>query len=96
VVIHWYSYPRRRYCPRCREHRQALKELRLWRAPPILVIHLKRFQYDGWYREKIETVVDCPVKGLDLSAYVLDPREATRHAVVSGGSSTCGSWVPMS
>lgn len=25
------------YCNRCKEHRQAWKEMRLWSAPPILV-----------------------------------------------------------
>ena len=31
------------YCPRCKEHRRASKKFELWKAPDILVIHLKRF-----------------------------------------------------
>ncbi|KAL6062848.1 Ubiquitin carboxyl-terminal hydrolase 15, partial [Balamuthia mandrillaris] len=33
------------YCPSCQEHQQAYKQFALWKLPPILVIHLKRFQY---------------------------------------------------
>ena len=40
----------------------------IWRAPEILIIHLKRFQYiPGQYfvhREKISDVIDFPVEGL--------------------------------
>ncbi len=42
--------------------------------PPVLVVHLKRFSYKNRYwREKLETLVNYPVKGLDLSAYVQGP-----------------------
>ncbi|CAM9603603.1 unnamed protein product [Choristocarpus tenellus] len=58
------------YCPNCQKHRQAYKELSLWRLPPVLLIHLKRFSYDisgGWgSRDKIESLVTFPVRGLDL------------------------------
>ncbi|KAF6166264.1 hypothetical protein GIB67_031048 [Kingdonia uniflora] len=30
------------YCHNCKEHRQAMKKLDLWRLPKILVVHLKR------------------------------------------------------
>ena len=43
------------------------------------MVHLKRFQYDGWLREKIETLVDFPLQGLDLSRYVLDQSEVAEH-----------------
>ena len=35
-----------RYCPDCKEHVQASKKFDLWKVPEILVIHLKRFNYD--------------------------------------------------
>eukprot|EP01113_Clastostelium_recurvatum_P027009 TRINITY_DN3249_c1_g1_i3.p1 TRINITY_DN3249_c1_g1~~TRINITY_DN3249_c1_g1_i3.p1 ORF type:complete len:987 (+),score=255.30 TRINITY_DN3249_c1_g1_i3:114-3074(+) len=61
------------YCPRCKEHRQAWKKFDLWSLPRILVVHLKRFQYDRYSRDKINIPIAFPVADLDLSKYVLDP-----------------------
>ncbi|XP_057729496.1 ubiquitin carboxyl-terminal hydrolase 8-like [Arachis stenosperma] len=58
------------YCPGCKQHRQASKKLDLWRLPEILVIHLKRFQYSRYSKNKLETYVDFPIDNLDLSAYI--------------------------
>lgn len=41
----------------------------IYRFPPLLVIHLKRFHYSTWRRDKINTSVDFPDEGLDLSCY---------------------------
>ncbi|KAH3722881.1 Calcium and calcium/calmodulin-dependent serine/threonine-protein kinase [Pelomyxa schiedti] len=48
------------YCPHCKEHKQAFKKLDVWRLPKVLVVHLKRFVYEGAWREKICTNVDFP------------------------------------
>ncbi|GAA0183391.1 cysteine protease [Lithospermum erythrorhizon] len=58
------------YCPHCKEHRQAIKKLDLWRLPNILVFHLKRFSYGRWTKDKLDDFVDFPVQNLDLSKYV--------------------------
>ncbi|XP_052138964.1 ubiquitin carboxyl-terminal hydrolase 8-like [Oryza glaberrima] len=58
------------YCPGCKEHRQASKKLDLWRLPEILIIHLKRFSYSRYTKNKLETCVDFPVHDLDLSKYI--------------------------
>lgn len=58
------------YCPGCKTHRQASKKLDLWRLPEILVIHLKRFSYSRFMKNKLETYVDFPVDNLDLSTYI--------------------------
>lgn len=58
------------YCPNCKEHRQASKKLDLWRLPEVLVIHLKRFSYSRFLKNKLETFVDFPVHDLDLSTYM--------------------------
>lgn len=39
-------------------------------TPDILVIHLSRFYYTTHAREKLDTPVDFPVSGLDLSPWV--------------------------
>jgi len=60
------------YCSQCKEFRQATKKFDLWKAPPILVIHLKRFSYrHKFWREKLETFVSYPVRGLDLSRHLI-------------------------
>jgi hypothetical protein len=48
------------YCSRCKEHRRATKEVRLWRSPDVLILHLKRFSYKNRVcRDKIEEVRAC-------------------------------------
>ena len=55
------------YCPRCKEHRRASKTFELWKAPDILVVHLKRFSAQGRLRDKLDIHVEFPTEGLDLS-----------------------------
>lgn len=61
------------YCNRCKEHVRAWKQFHLYRAPPILIMHLKRFQYSAstHRRDKISTFIDFPLEGLDLSEIVM-------------------------
>ncbi|KAK2999764.1 hypothetical protein RJ639_022747 [Escallonia herrerae] len=58
------------YCPGCKKHCQATKKLDLWRLPEILVIHLKRFSYSRFLKNKLEIYVDFPVHDLDLSTFI--------------------------
>ncbi|CAM9931480.1 unnamed protein product, partial [Choristocarpus tenellus] len=45
------------YCSRCKELRNASLKMDIWRLPPILVIHLKRFQYTAYSRRKLRNLV---------------------------------------
>jgi ubiquitin carboxyl-terminal hydrolase 4/11 len=62
------------YCSGCKQHLAPIKKMDIWAAPDILILHLKRFQYQPGqffvHREKIEDVVDFPTEGLDLSDIV--------------------------
>ncbi|KAG9312963.1 cysteine proteinase [Chiua virens] len=58
------------YCPRCKKHQQATKKFNLWRVPDILAVHLKRFSNSRALRDKIDTFVDFPIQGLDLTDLV--------------------------
>lgn len=58
------------YCSRCKELRRATKTLEIWTVPDILIIHLKRFSGHRSFRDKIDEIIDFPVKGLDLSGKV--------------------------
>lgn len=51
----------------------SVQKFDLWRLPDILIIHLKRFNYSRWSRDKINTLVDFPLTGLDLSEFVANP-----------------------
>ncbi|KAJ5083903.1 hypothetical protein NUU61_008482 [Penicillium alfredii] len=64
------------YCPRCKEHRQARKKFDLWKTPDILVVHLKRFGAQTRFsRLKLDTKVNFPIEGLDLSGRVQGPHD---------------------
>lgn len=45
------------YCSKCKKFVQATKKFDLWKMPDILVVHLKRFQYNQYTRDKIEIPV---------------------------------------
>uniref|UniRef100_A0A8C9SVG0 Ubiquitin carboxyl-terminal hydrolase n=1 Tax=Scleropages formosus TaxID=113540 RepID=A0A8C9SVG0_SCLFO len=62
------------YCPTCRKHQQATKKFDLWCLPRILVVHLKRFSYNRCWRDKLDTVVDFPIRDLNMSEFVCDPK----------------------
>lgn len=55
------------YCSKCREFRVQTTRMTLWRLPPILIIHLKRFQFTPTMRRKLRDLVVFPLEGLDLS-----------------------------
>uniref|UniRef100_A0A8C5FPH0 Ubiquitin carboxyl-terminal hydrolase 4 n=1 Tax=Gadus morhua TaxID=8049 RepID=A0A8C5FPH0_GADMO len=62
------------YCPTCKKHQQATKKFDLWSLPRLLVVHLKRFSYNRCWRDKLDTVVDFPIRDLDMSEFVCDPK----------------------
>jgi len=68
------------YCNRCKEHVRAWKQFHLYRAPPILIIHLKRFQYSAstHRRDKIGAFVDFPLVGLDLTQHFMQWRDDSK------------------
>lgn len=68
------------YCPRCKKHQQATKKFDLWRVPDILAVHLKRFSNSRALRDKIDTFVDFPVQGLDLTSLVGERKVGQRLA----------------
>uniref|UniRef100_A0A8C5GW92 ubiquitinyl hydrolase 1 n=1 Tax=Gouania willdenowi TaxID=441366 RepID=A0A8C5GW92_GOUWI len=64
------------YCPKCQQHREASKQLLLWRLPNILIIQLKRFSFRSFiWRDKINDMVDFPIRNLDLSDFCIGQKE---------------------
>nr|KAF6294695.1 ubiquitin specific peptidase 11 [Pipistrellus kuhlii] len=63
------------YCPNCKQHQLATKKLDLWTLPETLIIHLKRFSYTKFSREKLDTLVEFPIRDLDFSEFVIKPQD---------------------
>ncbi|KAG7470530.1 hypothetical protein MATL_G00114750 [Megalops atlanticus] len=71
------------YCSKCHAHRLATKKLDLWRLPPILIVHLKRFQFVNGRWIKSQKIVKFPREKFDPSAF-LAPREAEQSLQAQG------------
>ncbi|XP_013408956.1 ubiquitin carboxyl-terminal hydrolase 19 [Lingula anatina] len=60
------------YCPQCKQHREATKQMSLWKLPHILIIQLKRFSFRNFiWRDKIDKMVQFPVRNLDLTNFCM-------------------------
>ena len=59
----------------CNKHAEATKQLQFSSLPPILIIQLKRFCHENGLREKIETFVEYPIKGLNLIKFLASPSD---------------------
>lgn len=68
------------YCSSCKKHQEAPKKFDLWKMPDVLVIHLKRFSNERAFRDKIDTFIDFPVNGLDLTDRVEGKKVAAKLA----------------
>ncbi|CAH1793607.1 unnamed protein product [Owenia fusiformis] len=76
-------------CHHCGKRQQGtIKKLGLWSLPDILVVHLKRFKQEGLKRNKLNTLIEFPVSGLDMEGHVehkstlrreLSPWRQSRH-----------------
>ncbi|CAB1114830.1 unnamed protein product [Ectocarpus sp. CCAP 1310/34] len=74
-------------CTRCRKRRSSSKGLAVHRFPPILVIHLKRFQYSSTSRTKLATAVDFPIGSeLDLFPYSTPAARPSSSGSSGGGA----------
>lgn len=67
------------YCKKCKDSKEALIKMIPYKLPPVLIVHLKRFkntrQKYRYYSSRDEymknqSLVDCPVEGLDMTKYV--------------------------
>ena len=57
------------FCPKCKQKVDATKKIDLWKLPPVLVVHLKRFEFDmrSFLYRKIDTHLRAP-ELFDLSS----------------------------
>ncbi|KRX09120.1 hypothetical protein PPERSA_08836 [Pseudocohnilembus persalinus] len=62
------------YCRNCKEHKLMEKQMNIYSAPQIMIFHFKRFyrkNHNSAFMKKIQTNIDFPIEGLDLTKYVL-------------------------
>ena len=60
------------HCEKCGKHVPATKRIELWKLPPVLIIHLKRFKFDKWGRaSKLTSDVAFPLSDLNLRPFCM-------------------------
>ncbi|KAG8575576.1 hypothetical protein GDO81_009604 [Engystomops pustulosus] len=69
------------FCSNCKTRRDSLKKIEIWKLPPVLLVHLKRFSYEGRWKQKLQTYVDFPLEHLDLSHYVIGPKSFKKYSL---------------
>jgi ubiquitin C-terminal hydrolase len=79
------------YCSDCKQHTRVKKLVRFWypKLPQVLILVLKRFEFREsggtlgpaglMHREKIDSLVDFPVSGLDMTAFCSGLEYGTNH-----------------
>lgn len=69
------------HCSNCKSKQPATKKLQIWKLPPILIVHLKRFNFVNNKWVKSQKVVNFPFKDFDPTPYLASiPQETIlRH-----------------
>ena len=75
------------YCSQCKSHQRATKKMEIYKAPPVLILHFKRFKSGNSYfkKGKITEKVEFPCEDFDISDYVLNhevPMDYTVERIV--------------
>lgn len=61
------------YCHKCKKRQKSTKKFWIQKLPKVLCLHLKRFHWTAFLRNKVDTYVDFPLKGLDMRGFLLEP-----------------------
>lgn len=69
------------HCSNCKSKQPATKKLQIWKLPPILIVHLKRFNFVNNKWVKSQKVVNFPFKDFDPTPYLASVPQETilRH-----------------
>ncbi|XP_069137044.1 ubiquitin carboxyl-terminal hydrolase 3-like isoform X1 [Argopecten irradians] len=72
-------------CSNCKQRQRSTKKFWIRRLPNVLCLHIKRFRWQSFFRMKLETFIEFPLRELNMNRYVLDNLHETRGSY--GGSS---------
>uniref|UniRef100_A0A665W8F9 Ubiquitin carboxyl-terminal hydrolase n=1 Tax=Echeneis naucrates TaxID=173247 RepID=A0A665W8F9_ECHNA len=64
------------YCHKCKKRQKSTKKFWIQKLPKVLCLHLKRFHWTAFLRNKVDTYVEFPLKGLDMKGYLLEPENS--------------------
>ena len=57
-------------CDKCKTHTDAIKNIKLFKLPPIIIVQLKRYKSDGIRQSKNNTNVIFPINDLSFDKYM--------------------------
>uniref|UniRef100_A0A673IUH8 Ubiquitin carboxyl-terminal hydrolase n=1 Tax=Sinocyclocheilus rhinocerous TaxID=307959 RepID=A0A673IUH8_9TELE len=63
-------------CHKCKKRQKSTKKFWIQKLPKVLCLHLKRFHWTAFLRNKIDTYVEFPKRGLDMKSYLLEPENS--------------------
>lgn len=58
-------------CPKCKSDDKLTRSFSIWRHPGILIIQIKRFQFDRTSRKKLTQRIDFPIDNFDILRYLV-------------------------
>ena len=67
-------------CPQCSKEGESIRKTIIQKMPPLLVLHLNRFDYSISARKK-QNFVDFPVEGLSLRAHIFSDRPSASYSL---------------
>ena len=67
-------------CPQCSKEGENFRKTIIQKMPPILVLHLNRFEYAISARKK-QNFVDFPVEGLSLRTHILSDKPSASYSL---------------
>uniref|UniRef100_A0A8C4LI18 ubiquitinyl hydrolase 1 n=1 Tax=Equus asinus asinus TaxID=83772 RepID=A0A8C4LI18_EQUAS len=71
-------------CHKCKKKQKSTKKFWIQKLPKVLCLHLKRFHWTAYLRNKVDTYVEFPLRGLDMKCYLLEPWDAFSSLVLVG------------
>uniref|UniRef100_A0A6A7G8A6 ubiquitinyl hydrolase 1 n=1 Tax=Hirondellea gigas TaxID=1518452 RepID=A0A6A7G8A6_9CRUS len=79
LLEHYYKESTIEYkCSRCNKMRECVRKMDIWELPPVLIIHLNRFEQQDYLMSKNPSFVDFPIELLQLSRFVVNnPKQST-------------------
>nr|XP_009679926.1 PREDICTED: ubiquitin carboxyl-terminal hydrolase 3 [Struthio camelus australis] len=63
-------------CHKCKKKQKSTKKFWIQKLPKVLCLHLKRFHWTAYLRNKVDTYVEFPLRGLDMKCYLLEPENS--------------------